>query len=56
MVGGARGGVVYAHHAFDANGEKREYRTMHLYEIRDGKLASFREVPVEMDVFQSAWS
>ena len=52
----ARGGVVYAHHAFDANGEKREYRTMHLYEIRDGKLASFREVPVEMDVFQSAWS
>src|ERR1051325_4847680 len=52
----ARGGVVYAHHAFDAKGEKREYRTMHLYDIRDGKLASFREVPVEMAKFQEAWS
>ena len=52
----ARGGVVHAHHAFEADGEKHEYRTLHLYEIRDGKLASFLEVPESFEAFQKAWS
>ena len=52
----ARGGIVRAHHEFQANGQKREYRTLHIYEIRDGKLASFLEVPEDMEAFQRAWS
>jgi ketosteroid isomerase-like protein len=47
-----RGGIVYAHHAFEARGRHREYRTLHLYDIRDGKLASFREIPLEMETFE----
>ena len=51
-----RGGIVQAHHAFDVGGRKCEYRTYHVYDIRDGKLASFREVPEDMEAFQRAWS
>ena len=48
--------IDHTHHAFESGGQKREYRTYHVYDIRDGKLASFREVPEEMDAFQRAWS
>lgn len=51
----ARGGIVRVHHAFEANGQKHEYRTLHIYDIRDGKLASFLEVPEDMAAFQRAW-
>ena len=51
-----RGGVVHAHHEFARDGERREYHTMHLYEFRDGKLASFREVPEDLYAFDAAWS
>ncbi len=51
-----RGGIVRAHHSFDANGKKQEYRTLHVYDIRDGKLATFLEVPEDMAAFQRAWS
>lgn len=52
----ARGGIVQNHHAFEAGGRKREYRTYHVYDIRDGKLASFREVPEDMAAFEEAWT
>ena len=52
----ARGGIVQAHHVFEADGTKREYRTYHVYDIRDGKLASFLEVPEHFPTFQEAWS
>jgi len=51
-----RGGIVQAHHVFDSGGETREYRTYHVYDIRDGKLASFLEVPEDKDAFQRAWA
>jgi ketosteroid isomerase-like protein len=50
-----RGGIVYARHVFD-NGGPQEYKTLHLYEIRDGKLANAREVPLDMGAFDRAWS
>jgi hypothetical protein len=31
-------------------------RTLHVDDIRDGKLASFLEVPEDMAAFQRAWS
>jgi ketosteroid isomerase-like protein len=52
----ARGGIVYAHHAFERDGRKHEYRTLHRYDIAGGKLASFREIPEDMDAFDAAWA
>lgn len=51
-----RGGVVYAHHELERDGKRHEYRTMHLYDIRDGKLASFREIPEDLYAFDAAWA
>ena len=51
-----RGGVVHAHHEFERDGNPIAYRTFHLYEIRDGKLASFLEVPEDQYAFDDAWA
>lgn len=51
-----RGGIVHASHEFDRNGQRHGYRTFHLYEIRDGKLISFREIPEDLRAFDGAWS
>lgn len=51
-----RGGIVHAEHELSRDGRPFTYRTLHLYEIRDGKLASFREVPEDQHLFDEAWS
>jgi ketosteroid isomerase-like protein len=51
-----RGGVVHAAHEFERNGQQHSYRTFHHYDILDGKLASFREVPEDLVAFDRAWS
>lgn len=51
-----RGGVVHAFHKFDRDGRTYTYRTLHIYEIREGKLASFREAPEDLHVFDEAWA
>jgi len=53
----ARGGVVRAHHELTRdNGSRHSYRTLHVYDIEDGRLASFREVPEDLDAFNHAWT
>jgi ketosteroid isomerase-like protein len=37
-------------------GKQYELRLLHVYEIRDGKLASFEDVPFDADVFDEAWA
>ncbi len=50
------GGVVRAHHELTReDGRRHSYRTLHLYDIEDGRLASFREVPEDLEAFNRAW-
>ncbi|HKO58728.1 MAG TPA: nuclear transport factor 2 family protein [Thermoanaerobaculia bacterium] len=51
-----RGGVVRAEHTFDRNGRAYDFRTLHIYDIRDGKLASFQEVAEDARIFDEAWA
>lgn len=47
--------VVLARHRFTRGGVQREYRTAHVYEVRDGKLARCFEQPRDAAVFDEAW-
>ena len=47
--------VVLARHRFNRDGSSRDYRTAHVYEIRDGKLAQCFEQPRDPAAFDSAW-
>jgi uncharacterized protein len=47
--------VVLARHQFTRNGESREYRTAHVYDVRDGKLAKCWEQPQDSAIFGAAW-
>jgi len=49
-------GVVLAIHRFPRNGQQREYRTAHVYEIRDGMLAECWEQPQDPAAFDAAWA
>ncbi len=49
-------GVVLAFHRFEREGKPKEYRTAHVYHIRDGKLAECWEQPQDPTVFDDAWS
>jgi ketosteroid isomerase-like protein len=49
-------GVVLASHTFERGGRTHAYETAHVYEIRDGKLASFAEYPADLYAFDEAWS
>lgn len=51
-------GVVLLHDTFTRQdtGKPYEVRLIHLYGIRDGKLTSFEEVPLDPDAFDEAWS
>lgn len=51
-----RGGIVRAHHELSRDGVPHAYQTLHIYEIRDGKLRSFLEVPEDRDAFERAWA
>ncbi len=48
--------VVLARHHFTRNGRQREYRTAHVYNVRDGKLAECWEQPRDPRAFDDAWS
>jgi ketosteroid isomerase-like protein len=50
-----RHAVVLARHQFTRDGQSRHYRTAHVYEIRDGKLATCWEQPQDPIVFDDAW-
>ena len=47
--------VVLARHRFTRDGSSRDYRTAHVYEIRDGKLAKCFEQPRDPASFDAAW-
>jgi ketosteroid isomerase-like protein len=47
--------VVLARHRFTRDGSLKDYRTAHVYEIRDGKLARCFEQPRDPASFDDAW-
>ena len=47
--------VVLARHSFTRDGESKDYRTAHVYEIRDGRLAECWEHPRDQAIFDDAW-
>ena len=47
--------VVLARHRFTLNGKAKDYRTAHVYDIRDNKLAECWEQPRDQAVFEDAW-
>ena len=50
-----RHAIVLARHRFTRDGQTREYRTAHVYEVRDGKLAVCWEQPQDLFMFDDAW-
>ena len=48
-------GVVLALHRFTREGRPREYRTAHVYEIRDHQLVQCWEQPRDLRAFDDAW-
>ena len=46
--------VVLARHYFTRHGKPKEYRTAHVYDVRDGKLAECWEQPRDPDAFEDA--
>ena len=47
--------VVLARHRFMRDGHAKDYRTAHVYEIREGKLARCYEQPRDPASFEDAW-
>jgi uncharacterized protein len=47
--------VVLARHQFTRDGSLKDYRTAHVYEIKDGKLARCFEQPRDPASFEDAW-
>jgi ketosteroid isomerase-like protein len=47
--------VVLARHKLTRDGQTKDYRTAHVYEIRDGKLAACYEQPRDAAAFDDAW-
>jgi ketosteroid isomerase-like protein len=50
-----RHAVVLACHRFTRDGSRKEYRTAHVYEVREGKLARCFEQPRDPAAFHEAW-
>jgi ketosteroid isomerase-like protein len=50
-----RHGIVLARHRFTRDGQQQEYRTVHVCEIRDGKLVACWEHPRDQAAFDAAW-
>jgi ketosteroid isomerase-like protein len=50
-----RHAVVLARHRFVRDGSAKEYRTAHVYEVRDGQLARCFEQPRDSATFHDAW-
>ena len=49
-------GVVLVRHRFPRSGQPKEYRSAHVYNIRDGKLIECWEQPRDQAVFDDAWA
>ena len=47
--------VVLARHSFTREGAAYEYRTAHVYDVQDGKLARCYEQPRDPVAFENAW-
>jgi len=47
--------VVLARHRFTRDGQSRDYKTAHVYNVRDGKLAVCWEQPQDLSIFDEAW-
>ncbi|MBA3303713.1 MAG: hypothetical protein H0U26_07565, partial [Acidimicrobiia bacterium] len=43
-------------HRFEKRGSEMRYATAHLWTVRDGKMAGWRELPDDQDEFSAAWS
>jgi len=54
VLGNDRHAIVLARHRFTRDGQQ-EYRTVHVYEIHDGKLAACWEHPRDQAAFDAAW-
>jgi ketosteroid isomerase-like protein len=50
-----RHGVVLVRHRFTRDGRQYDYRSAHVYEIVDGKLARCFEQPRDPEAFEEAW-
>jgi ketosteroid isomerase-like protein len=50
-----RHAVVLARHSFTRDGQPKEYRTAHVYDVRDGQLAECWEQPRDPAAFEDAW-
>jgi ketosteroid isomerase-like protein len=50
-----RHAVVLARHRFTRDGRRYDYRTAHVYEIVDGRLARCFEQPRDPAAFEEAW-
>jgi ketosteroid isomerase-like protein len=48
--------VVLARHRFTREGVAKDYRTAHVYQFRDGKLAECFEQPRDPAAFEDAWA
>lgn len=48
--------VVLAHHSLENGGQRHEYDTVHVYHLRDGKLAEAWECPADPVAFDAAWA
>jgi hypothetical protein len=49
-------GVVLVRHRFPRNGQPKEYRSAHVYDIRDGQLREGWEQPHDQALFDDAWA
>jgi len=49
-------GVVILDHFLERDGKRIEYRTDHIWGIKDGKFTSWEERPGNLDEFNKAWS
>jgi len=48
-------GALLLHHEFERAGQHREYRTAHICEFRDGRIAAWTEHPGSLREFEEAW-
>lgn len=49
-------GVVLATHRLQRDGAPHEYKTAHVWRIRDGKFTEWREYPRDLHAFDQIWS
>lgn len=49
-------GVVLVRHRFPRDGQSKDYRSAHVYNIRDGRLAECWEQPRDPAIFDDAWA